>query len=114
MSKSHPGSTRDFTVFKGEKRPLKKSRGYVAGYQGIVDIHPHAYFPYKASKNKPLDRKKEEYTTSLSRIQGKIEPIFVQLKTFKILSDLYRHKCRCHSIKFNIIAGIVNLKSGFT
>jgi hypothetical protein len=42
-----------------------------------------------------------------------VEHVFAQIKTFKILSDRYRNKRRRYGIKFNIIAGIVNLKNGF-
>lgn len=114
VSKSHPGATHDFTVFKGEERPLKESRLFVdSGYQGIADIHPNADFPYKSSKNKPLDAKEKAYNTALSRIRVKVENVFAQIKTFKILSDRYRNKRKRYGVKFNIIAGLVNLKNGF-
>ena len=114
VSKSHPGSTHDFTVFKGETRPPKESRLFVdSGYQGIADIHPHADFPYKASKNTPLDAEEKAYNTALSRLRVKVEHIIGDLKTFKILADRYRNKRRRYCLKFNIIAGIVNLKNGF-
>lgn len=114
VSRSHPGSTHDFTVFKDETYPPKESRLYVdSGYQGIADSHPNADFPYKSSKNKPLDHEEKAYNTALSRIRVKVEHVFAQIKTFKILSDRYRNKRRGYGIKFNIIAGIVNLKNGF-
>lgn len=115
VSKSHPGSTHDFMIFKGEERPPKESRVYVdSGYQGIADIHPNADFPYKSSKNKPLDTEEKAYNRALSRVRVKVEHVFAQIKTFKILSDRYRNKCKSYGIKFNIIAGIVNLKNGFS
>ena len=56
VSKTHPGSTHDFTIFKGEKRPLKESRLFVdSGYQGIQDIHPNADFPDKDRKSTRLN-----------------------------------------------------------
>ncbi len=114
VSKSHPGSVHDFTVFKGEKRPPKKSRLFVdSGYQGIVEIHENADFPYKSSKNKPLDDEKKAYNTALSRFRVVVEHIFGDIKTFKIMSERYRNKRRRYTVKFNIIAGIVNLKNGF-
>lgn len=111
---NHPGSVHDFTVFKGEKRPPKDSWLFVdSGYQGIADIHPNADFPYKSSKNKPLDVDEKACNTALSRLRVTVENIFSQLKTFKILSDRCRNKRRHYGITFNIIAGIVNLKNGF-
>jgi hypothetical protein len=114
VSKSHPGSVHDFTVFKGEKRPPKESRLFVdSGYQGIADMHQNADFPYKASKNKPLDAEEKEYNTGLSRVRVVVEHIFGDIKTFKIMADRYRNKRKRYAVKFNIIAGIVNLKNGF-
>jgi hypothetical protein len=114
VSKTHPGSTHDFTVFKGEKRPTKESRLFVdSGYQGIADMHQNADFPYKASKNKPLDAEEKEYNTVLSRVRVVVEHIFGDIKTFKIMADRYRNKRKRYAVKFNIIAGIVNLKNGF-
>ena len=115
VSKTHPGSVHDFTVFKGEKRPPKESRLFVdSGYQGIAEIHKNADFPYKSSKNNPLDEEKKEYNTALSRVRVVVEHIFGDIKTFKIMSDRYRNKCKRYGVKFNIIAGIVNLKNGFS
>lgn len=114
VSKNYPGSVHDFTVFKREKRPPKTSRVLVdSGYQGIAEIHPNADFPYKTRKNKPLDREEKTYNTVLSRVRVKVENIFAQIKTFKIMSDRYRNKRKRYAIKFMIIAGIVNLKNGF-
>ena len=114
VSKTHPGSTHDFRVFKGEKRSPKESRLFVdSGYQGIADIHQNADFPYKASKNKPLNAEEKEYNMGLSRVRVVVEHIFGDIKTFKIMSDRYRNKRKRYAVKFNIIAGIVNLKNGF-
>ena len=114
VSKSHPGSTHDFKVFKAESCPPKESRLYVdSGYQGIAQIHPNADFPYKAGKNQPLNAEQKAYNTALSRTRVKVENVFAQIKTFKILSDRYRNKRMRYGIKFNIIAGVVNLKNGF-
>jgi len=49
----------------------------------------------------------------VERPQRKVEHIFGNIKTFKIMSDHYRNKRKRYAVKFNIIAGIVNLKNGF-
>ena len=114
VSKPHPGSVHDFAVFKGEQLPPKESRLFVdSGYQGIADIHSNADLPYKRSKNNTMDADEKAYNTALSRLRIRIEHTFAQLKTFKILSDRYRNKLKRYGVKFNIIAGIVNLKNGF-
>jgi transposase len=114
VSKTHPGSTHDLTLHKSEPVLPKETRAYVdSGYQGLDKIHTQTELPYKASKNKALDEEEKEYNHGLSRLRVKVENIFAQLKVFRILSDRYRNKRKRYNLKFNIIAGIVNLKNGF-
>ncbi len=115
VSKSKPGSIHDFALFKQEPPLSPSSRAFLdSGYQGIEKIHPSSEIPYKASKNKPLDREDKEYNRALSRVHIKVENIIGDLKVFKILQDRYRNKRKCYNLKFNIIAGIVNMKNGFS
>ena len=114
MSKPRPGSVHDFKVFKEEPPLPPNSRVFVdLGYLGIDKLHKESDFPYKASKNKPLDEQKKAYNRGLSRVRIKVEHIIGDLKTFKILSDRYRNKRKRYGVKINIIAGLVNLKNGF-
>ncbi len=114
VSKTHPGSTHDLTLHKSEPPLPKETRAYVdSGYQGLDKIHTQTELPYKASKNKALDEEEKEYNHGLSRLRVKVENVFAQLKVFRILSDRYRNKRKRYNLKFNIIAGIVNLKNGF-
>jgi hypothetical protein len=114
ISKSYPGSVHDFTIFKEGELPPSGTQVFVdSGYQGIADIHPASEFPYKSTKNNPLGQEEKEYNTALSRLRVTVEHIFGDLKTFKILSENYRNKRKRYHLKFNIIAGIVNLKNGF-
>ena len=114
VSKTHPGSTHDLTLHKSEPPLPKETRAYVdSGYQGLDKIHTQTELPYKASKNKALDEEEKDYNQGLSRLRIKVENVFAQLKVFRILSHRYRNKRKRYNLKFNIIAGIVNLKNGF-
>ena len=114
VSKSHPGATHDFNLHKQEPPLPPKSRAFVdSGYQGLDKIHRAVELPYKATKTKPLDAEEKEYNRALSRIRVKVENILGDIKTFKIMSDRYRNKRKRYNVKFQIIAGIVNLKNGF-
>jgi hypothetical protein len=114
VSKPTPGSVHDFTVFKqGEPLPPDSAAFVDSGFQGIDKLHPASEFPYKATKDKPLVKEEKEYNHALSRIRVKVENVLGQIKVFRILSDRYRNKRKRYGIKFNIIAGIVNLKNGF-
>jgi len=67
----------------------------------------------RKAKKRPLDKEEKDYNKALSRIPVRVENIIGDIKTFRILSNRYRNKCKRYNIKFNIIAGIVNLKNGF-
>jgi IS5 family transposase len=114
ISKTHPGSAHDFAVYKQEPPAPKNSRVYVdSGYQGLDKRHAQTELPFNATRKKPLDLQEKEYNQALSRLRVKVENVFAQLKVFRILSDRYRNKRKRYALKFQIIAGIVNLKNGF-
>lgn len=114
VSKSRPGSMHDFMLFKQEPPLSPNARVFVdSGYQGIDNFHKEVELPFKESKKRPLDKEEKDYNTALSRIRVRVENIIGDIKTFRILSDRYRNKRKRYNIKFNIIAGIVNLKNGF-
>ncbi|MGV8948549.1 MAG: transposase family protein [Candidatus Paracaedibacter sp.] len=114
VSKPKPGSVHDFELHKTEPPILKDTRAFVdSGYQGLDKLHNETELRYKTTKTKPLDAQEKEYNTALSCICVKVENIIGDLKTFRILSYRYRTKCKRYNVKFNIIAGIVNLKNGF-
>ena len=114
VSKTKPGSIHDFNLHKQEPPLPLGSRAFVdSGYQGLDKLHKETELPYKATKKKPLDREEKEYNRALSRIRVKIENVLANIKIFRILKDCYRNKRKRYNVKFNIIAGIVNLKNGF-
>lgn len=115
VSPSQPGAIHDFSLYKQGPSLPKESRVYVdSGYQGLDKLHPQTELPYKALKNKPLNKQEKEYNRGLSRLRVRVEHVLAQMKVFRILSDRYRNKRRRYNIKFQIIAGIVNLKNGFS
>ena len=115
VSKTKPGAIHDFTVYK-EDTPVPKDSTALAdsGYQGLDKLHARTEIPFKATKNNSLDKEDKAYNRALSRIRVKVENVLRQLKIFRILSDRYRNKNKRYNLKFNIIAGIVNFKNGFS
>jgi hypothetical protein len=114
VSRSFSGSVHDFAVYKDGPPVHRDTRAFVdSGYQGLDKLHQATELPYKKSKNHKLDKEEKEYNTGLSRLRVRVENILCNIKVFRILSDRYRNKRKGHSLKFNIIAGIVNLKNGF-
>jgi hypothetical protein len=114
VSKSRAGSSHDFTLYKEGPPVPKETRLYVdSGYQGLDKLHAQTELPYKKTKTTELDAEEKEYNRALSRYRVVVEHIIGDLKTFRILSDRFRNKRKRHNLKFNIIAGIVNMKNGF-
>ena len=104
----------DFAVYKDGTPVHRDSRTFVdSGYQGLDKLHQATELPYKKSKNRKLDKEEREYNAGLSCLRVKVENTLCKIKVFRILSDRYRNKRKGYSLKFNIIAGIVNLKNGF-
>lgn len=114
VSKPFPGAVHDIEVRRRGPPLPGSSRAYVdSGYQGLQKQHQETELPYKRQKGKPLTKDEKEYNRALSRIRVKVENIIRRLKIFRILCQRYRNKRRGYGIKFNIIAGIVNLKMGY-
>lgn len=114
LSKPRPGSIHDFALHKEEPPIPENVRVFVdSGYQGIDKIHKDVDFPYKKPKNGELDKEEKEYNRGLSSFRVKVENIIGDLKTFRILGNRYRNKRKRYGVKFNIIAGLVNIKNGF-
>jgi transposase len=113
-SKPAPGSRSDITVRRRGSPLPKGSRAYAdSGYQGLQDEHPDVEIPYKKSKHHPLTKDEKEYNRGLSRFRVRVEHVFAKLKSFKMLSERYRYPRSTYAAKFAIIAGIVNLMTGF-
>ena len=114
VSRHLPGSVHDFAVYKDGPPVHRDTRAFVdSGYQGLDKLHQATEIPYKKSKNHKLDKEEKEYNAGLSRLRVKVENILCNIKVFRVLSDRYRNKRKGYSLKFNIVAGIVNLKNGF-
>jgi len=114
VSRTYPGKTHDFNIYKDQKNrdrfhgvPKKADRGY----QGIKKYDKDAEIPFKKPKNGKLTAEQKAYNRKLSEKRIKVENVIRDMKIFNILSDTYRNRCKNHSIKTNIIAGIVNMKT---
>ncbi len=69
--------------------------------------------PYKRKKKQPLSKEEKLHNKQLASIRVRIEHKIRQIKTFKIMSDVYRNFQKKYGLRFNIIAGLVNFKCGF-
>jgi hypothetical protein len=114
VSKPRPGSMHDFALFKTEP-PIPPDTNILAdsGYQGLNKIHKKTAIPFKKPKNGKLSKEQKVYNKELSKIRVKVENVLGKIKIFKIIGNRYRNKGKGYGIKFNIIAGLVNIKNGF-
>lgn len=115
VSRSYPGSKHDFAIHRDGPPVDRDSRVFVdSGYQGLDKLHKKTELPYKATKKMLLNKEQKIYNRLLSKIRIKIENVIGQIKQFRILSDRYRNKRSNYNLRFNIIAGLVNIKNGFS
>jgi len=113
-SKSAPGSVHDITIRRRGPPIPKDTQAYVdSGYQGLQKDHPHTELPYKKSKKKPLTKDERAYNHALSRFRVRVEHKIAQLKSFRMLAERFRYPKITYAAKFALIAGIVNIASGF-
>ncbi|NIS10189.1 MAG: transposase [Candidatus Dadabacteria bacterium] len=114
LSHSHPGRVHDFKLRTGSTPLPPKPDKYVdLGYQGLQKRTTHVKLPFKRSKQQALTAEQKAYNRQHASFRIKIEHKIRELKVFKILADVYRNFQKKHHLRFNIIAGIVNLKHGF-
>ncbi len=114
ISNPHPGHEHDMNIRKQGPPLHPETKAFVdSGYQGLHQEHGNTEYPYKKSKHKPLTPEEKEYNHGLSRFRVRVEHKIRELKTFRILKETYRNHRRGYGIAVNIVAGIVNLKSGF-
>jgi hypothetical protein len=114
VSTSQPGSRHDLAVRRSGPKLPKGARAYGdSAYQGYDKQHKAVDYPYKKPKGGELTEEEKEYNKGLSRFRVRVEHKIGQVKRFRIISNPFRNPRRTHYTKISIIAGIVNMGSGF-
>jgi IS5 family transposase len=111
----HKGRQHDYDIRKKSRNRIPKdTTAYVdSGYQGLDKTHTATELPYKKPKGGKLDKEQRQYNTALSRVRVPVENTIRRLKIFRILKETYRNKRKAYGEKFNIVAGLVNMKAGY-
>ncbi|QOD38246.1 hypothetical protein ID128_01520 [Candidatus Wolbachia massiliensis] len=60
-----------------------------------------------------ITEEQKEHNRELASFRMRVENKIRELKIFKILSYVYRNFQKKYNMRFNIIAGLVNLRHGF-
>ena len=114
ISKAVPGKIHDLTLRKlADPLPPKSTKIADLGYLGIDKITSNSILPFKKSKNSTLSDIKKQFNHVHSRTRIKVEHKFAEIKKFLIFSNVYRNFGKKYHLRFNIIAGIINLQHGF-
>jgi hypothetical protein len=114
VSRTVPGSVHDFRLLKeGKPLPGKTDIFADSGYQGIDKLRKRACTPFKRTKTRHLTDDEMQFNGALSRIRIRVEHVFRQIKIFKILSERYRNRRKRYNLRFQIIAGLINIKNEF-
>ena len=114
VSRMAPGRRHDFRMRKeGKPLPAFSSKYVDSGYQGLQKITTGVTLPFRGSKKHPLTHEQKMHNKALASFRVKVEHKIRELKIFKILKETYRNFQKKHNMRFNIIAGIVNLNHGF-
>lgn len=114
VSKSYRGRISDFRIRKqGKYLPLDSIKYADSGYQGWQKLQSNVIIPYKKYRKKPLTPEQKEHNRRLASFRMRVENKIREIKIFKIMSNVYRNFQKKYNLRFNIIAGIVNLKHSF-
>ena len=100
-------------LFKLHRIPMLPQQLCLAdkGYQGITKLHSASCTP----TNKPrrpanLSKSELQHNRLLARLRIVAEHLNRRLKIFLILAERYRNRRRRFGLRFNLLAGIINLE----
>ncbi len=103
----------DFSLFK--KRHLKVNPGIKIladlGFLGLSKYHKNSELPFKKSKNKPLTKEEKKANRTQAKQRVSCENRNRDCKIFRIVKEVYRGKHKNYGLHWNLVAGLVNLKS---
>jgi DDE superfamily endonuclease len=78
-----------------------------SGFQGIQHQHP-AILPHKKPKAGELTDDQKKYNRRVSRVRVVVENTIAQIKTFRVMAEIYRHDREGYHDLFQIVAVLVN------
>ena len=104
------GSKHDYTLFKATAPRCKPEVWYVAdsGYQGLASRHQQTCLPVKKPKGFELSAAQKAHNRALGRFRIAVEHVIRSLKIWRILKETYRNRRRRFSLRFNLIAALIN------
>lgn len=106
------GRVHDFRLFKLERLPMLPEQLWLSdkGYQGIAKLHASSCTPTKKPRQAKLDKFERQHNRLLARLRVVAEHVNRKLKIFRILAERYRNRRKRFSLRFNLIAAIINFE----
>jgi hypothetical protein len=80
------------------------------GYQGLTKLHSNSCTPTKKSRKTKLNNSERQHNRLLARLRVVAEHVNRRLKIFRILAERYRNRRKRFSLRFNLIAAILNFE----
>ncbi len=107
------GRKHDFHLFKDSQVAFAHSQICLAdsGYQGIVKLHSLSCTPSKKPCNTHLPESHRQYNRLLACWRVVAEHTNRRLKIFRILVERYRNRRKRFGLRFNLIAGLLNVRT---
>ena len=81
-----------------------------SGYRGMQKLHTNFQLPHRKTKKKPLTKEQKKENQHLASQRIGVENTIGLLKRFKIITNRYRNRRKCFSLRFNLIAAIHNME----
>ena len=116
VSATYPGSVHDKTIIDEEqtipKFPKKTAQRLDLAYKGVPaeNADYNVIIPFKKPKGKELNPLFKQFNHRHSKIRVKVENVFADMKTCKILKNTYRGRSESYNQDFRNVAAIMNFK----
>lgn len=79
-----------------------------SGYQGLAKSHPQTCLSRKKPRGGELSPDDKTHNRAVGRFRMPIEHVIRSLKVWRIVKETYRNRRRRFSLRFKLIAGLVN------
>jgi hypothetical protein len=106
------GKVHDYELFKQRLADFSANICLIAdaGYQGLTQLFPNSFTPFKRRNNEPLTDFKQQCNQHYAKIRITVEHKIRKIKVFRLFSSTYRGKSTRLERQFKLIAGITNVE----
>ena len=103
LSPTYPGSIHDKTICIEEELVFEKEVSVFTdlGFQAFSSATARIIMPHKKKKLQPLSLHQKETNKWISRVRVRIEHVLASVKSYKIVSDVFR--CRLYGKEDNVM-----------